>query len=118
MQSNSALETLCDQTGVPPNGRVLIERIRNSPPSRTVQGGRGNVCVRYPSRKMGHIIQAESHTLEFVGIYYMEYDKEVLEYYDQPPAIKLEYVANVWPQDRRLPYPKLFRHQSEWYGLG
>lgn len=87
------LESLYEGLGIPSEGRAQIERVRNSPPSRTVQSGRGNVCVRYPSRKMGHTIQAESHTLELPGIYQMEHDRDVLEYYDQPPAIKLRYLA-------------------------
>jgi putative transposase len=30
-----------------------IYQIRSSPPARRVGGGAGNVCGRYPSRKMG-----------------------------------------------------------------
>ena len=36
-------------------------------------------------------IQFESHRVELAGIYEMEHDLSVLEYYDQPPAIKLDY---------------------------
>lgn len=42
---------------------------------------------------MGVTIQAESHKNELAGIYAMEFDPGTLEYYDQPPAIKLKYVA-------------------------
>lgn len=68
-----------------------IEQIRNSQPSRRVGGYAGNVSGRYPSRKMGLVIQFESHRNELAGIYEMEYDDTVLEYYDQPPKIKLLY---------------------------
>ena len=68
-----------------------ILQIRSSPPSRRVQSRRGNVSGRYPSQKMGVTIQFESHHHELAGIYSMEYDSEVLEYYDQPPTIKLNY---------------------------
>ena len=68
-----------------------ISQIRSSPPSRRVQSPRGNVSGRYPSQKMGMTIQFESHHHELAGIYAMEYDSEVLEYYDQPPSIKLNY---------------------------
>ena len=68
-----------------------ISQIRSSPPSRRVQSRRGNVSGRYPSQKMGMTIQFESHHHELAGIYAMEYDSEVLEYYDQPPSIKLNY---------------------------
>lgn len=70
-----------------------IVEIRNSPPSRRVGSFVGNVRGRYPSKKMGVTIQFESHRNELAGIYEMEYDPEVLEYYDQPPTIKLLYQA-------------------------
>jgi hypothetical protein len=40
---------------------------------------------------MGVAIQAESHRVELAGLYEYEHDPLVLEFYDQPPAIKLEY---------------------------
>lgn len=36
-------------------------------------------------------VQFESHRVELAGIYEMEHDAGVLEYYDQPPPIKLDY---------------------------
>jgi transposase InsO family protein len=56
-----------------------------------VGSGRGNVSGRYPSKKMGVTIQFESHRVELAAIYEMEHDPEVLEYYDQPLPIRLEY---------------------------
>ena len=41
---------------------------------------------RYPSRKMGVTIQFEDHRVELAGIYEMEHDATVLEYFDQPPC--------------------------------
>jgi putative transposase len=73
--------------------RTLMQAIRTSPPSRRVRSAAGNVSVRYPSRKMGVTIQAESHKNELAGIYEMEFDPETLEYYDQPTPIKLDYLA-------------------------
>ena len=69
----------------------VIGDIRAAPPTRRVRSRSGNVSGRYPSRKMGLTIQFESHTVELAGIYQMEYDSDVLEYYDQPPSIKLNY---------------------------
>ncbi|MHB8413216.1 MAG: Mu transposase C-terminal domain-containing protein [Candidatus Acidiferrales bacterium] len=40
---------------------------------------------------MGVTIQFESHRVELAGIYEMEHDTNVLEYFDQPPPIKLDY---------------------------
>ena len=69
----------------------VVADIRASPPSRRIRSRSGNVSGRYPSRKMGVTIQFESHKVELAGIYQMEYDSDVLEYYDQPPSIKLNY---------------------------
>ena len=77
--------------GIPEPTRSLIKGIRSSGPSRRVGGGGSNVSGRYPSRKMGVTIQFESHRVELAGIIEMEYDNAVIEYFDQPPAIKLDY---------------------------
>lgn len=69
----------------------LILQIRTSPPVRHVQNSRGNVCGRYPSRKMNSTVQFESHHNELCFIYEYEHDSDVLEYYDQPSKIKLTY---------------------------
>src|SRR5687767_3235214 len=79
--------SLSDQT------KALIERVRALPPARRVGGRAGNVSGRYPSRKMGATIQFESHRGELAVIYELEHDGNVYEYYDQPPAIKLSYIA-------------------------
>ena len=39
------------------------------------------------------IIQAESHRNELAGVYEKEHDPDTLEYYDQPPPMKLVYTA-------------------------
>ena len=77
--------------GLSERARAAINQIRSCGPSRRVGGGRANVTGRYPSRKMGVTIQFESHRVELAGIYEMERDRRVLEYYDQPAAIKLDY---------------------------
>jgi putative transposase len=84
---------LCQTLGLSLQARAAVEAIRSSPPSRRVRSAAGNVTVRYPSRKMKVTIQAESHRNELAGIYEKEHDPETLEYYDQPPAIKLVYPA-------------------------
>jgi hypothetical protein len=38
---------------------TMIQSIRSSPPSRRVRGSVGNVIGRYPSKKMGMVIQFE-----------------------------------------------------------
>ena len=91
MLTSSQFRDWCINLNLSESATEQIQQIRSSPPSRRVQSRRGNVSGRYPSRKMGVTIQFESHHHELAGIYSMEYDSEVLEYYDQPPAIKLNY---------------------------
>jgi len=74
--------------------RSLITQIRSTGPSRRVGGGRSNVTGRYPSKKMGVTIQFESHQVELAGIHEMEHDAAVLEYFDQPPPIRLDYQSS------------------------
>lgn len=76
---------------LPERTQQMISQIRSSGPSRRVGGGSNNVSGRYPSRKMGVTIQFESHSVELASIYEMEHDSHVIEYYDQPPPIKLDY---------------------------
>ncbi len=73
----------------------LLIHIRNSPPSRTPGARRGNMPIWYPSKKMQCIIKAESAKVEFAFLLQAEHDDDVLEVWDQPPSIPLEY------EDRR-----------------
>ena len=91
MLTSDGLLNWFQQRNVPESTRATINQVRSAAPSRRVRGGRSNVSGRYPSRKMGVTIQFESHRVELAGIYEMEHDAGVLEYYDQPPPIKLDY---------------------------
>jgi putative transposase len=99
MLSAADLSALMQRLGLFAEAQQVVATIRTSPPSRAVTGRAGNVCVRYPSRKMGVTIQAESHRVELAAIHLMEHDPEVLEYYDQPPPLTLTYVS---PTDRKV----------------
>ena len=68
MLSAHELARLCDRLGLSGEVRAIIETIRSSPPTRRVRSMAGNVSVRYPSRKMGVTIQAESHRVELAGL--------------------------------------------------
>ncbi|HEX4951478.1 MAG TPA: Mu transposase C-terminal domain-containing protein [Blastocatellia bacterium] len=81
------------QLKLPPATVKLITQIRTAAPARRVQSRRGNVSGAYPSRKMGVTLQFESHRQELAAIYELEHDASVLEFYDQPPAIKLNYLS-------------------------
>jgi putative transposase len=88
------LQLWFERNHIPEKTRSAITAIRSSGPSRRVGGGSWNVCGRYPSKKMAATIQFESHRVELAGIYEMEHDASVLEYFDQPPPIKLDYESH------------------------
>ncbi len=81
----------CRRQGFSRETQELLARIRASPPSRTPGARRGNMPVWYPSKKMQCIIKAESHKVEFAFLLQAEHDDAILEVWDQPPAIQLEY---------------------------
>src|SRR5881409_3487080 len=93
MLGNEEFLLWCGRLSLSQETQATIAKIRGANPARRVGGGRRNVSGRYPSRKMGVTIQFESHRVELAEIYEMEHDADVLEYYDQPPPIKLEYHA-------------------------
>lgn len=104
MLSDQELDDICAQHGVTEQGIAWVRAIRVNPPARRVRAGRNSIPCRYPSVKMGRIIQAESHTIELSAIYLMEHDPKVLEYWDQPsPKIDLNY-KNAQGRSIRIPY--------------
>jgi putative transposase len=87
----STFEQWCDRLQLPTATRDFLAHLRSSPPARRVQGRLFNVCGTFASRKMGVSIQFESHTVELWAIYTMEYDAQVLEFFDQPHQLELHY---------------------------
>lgn len=87
-------ESWCRKNNISNKGQSIIEQIRLSEPVRSVSSRKNNVSGKYPSKKMGLTIQFESSTVEFSAIHTMEYDSEVLEYYDQPSSMKINYINN------------------------
>jgi hypothetical protein len=91
--TDEAFRAWCQRNQDSPATEVYIQRIRSSQPVRKVQSGASNVSGRYPNVKMCCSIQFESQYVELWGIYTMERDDDVLEYYDQPTRIQLHYHA-------------------------
>jgi putative transposase len=85
------LLTYCHRLRFPKETQELLASIRDSPPSRTPGARLGNMPVWYPSKKMQCIIKAESTKVEFPFLLQAEYDQNILEVWDQPPSIPLEY---------------------------
>lgn len=86
-----AFQAYVRRLGFSREAQELLTRIRSSPPSRTPGARRGNMPVWYPSKKMHCIIKAESAKVEFAFLLAAEHDDTILEIWDQPPAILLEY---------------------------
>ena len=86
-----AVERLLAEHGVNDAGRALVRSVREGQPARLVSGRAGNSTGRYPSRKMGCTIQYESRTVEFAFVICCETDDAVVEYFDQPCSLALDY---------------------------
>lgn len=102
MLNSEEFEQLCLSLNWSRDACELAQKIRTSEPVRLVRGRRGNVRGRYPSRKMGVTIQFESHTCELAEILTLEHiEEDVLEFWDQPLTVKLEYKnkngTNIYP---------------------
>src|SRR3989441_4927171 len=93
MLTDEAFRAWCRHNQIALATETYIQRIRSSQPVRKVQSRIANVTGRYPSVKMGCSIQFESQHVELWGIYTMERDNDVLEYFDQPTRIQLHYHA-------------------------
>ena len=95
MLNDHDLELWKLKLGINQAGSDLIDRIRNSDPARVTRGWvGGNVCGRYPSQKMGHTVQFESHKGELpfiVSCCEFPANDDVLEYWDQPTTLRIRY---------------------------
>jgi putative transposase len=86
-----ALQTYFRRLKLQKEAQDLLIDIRSSPPSRSPDSRAGNMPVWYPSKKMQCIMKAESAKVEFAFLLEAEHDDDVLEFWDQPPPIKLSY---------------------------
>ncbi|GAC1350581.1 MAG: hypothetical protein NVSMB27_34430 [Ktedonobacteraceae bacterium] len=73
--------------------------------------------VWYPSKKIQCIIKAESAKVEFAFLLQAEHDDDVLEAWDQPPSIPLEYEDRRGRMQRPMHTPDYFLFRAsgaEW----
>lgn len=91
MLTEEQFEQWCYRNHISEQSKQKIQEIRFSDPSRRVGNNPVSVTGRYPSQKLKCVQQFESRSGELPYIYRLEYDPNVLEYYDQPPAIELNY---------------------------
>ena len=87
-----ALERLFERHGVTTTGRRLVLEALRGEPVRRVGGGARNVVVRFASRKVGRVIQAESRTVELAFVYSCEHDANVFFYLCQPVELTVRIV--------------------------
>lgn len=85
------LELLGKRQNLTAKGKEYVLRVRISPPSRNVTGGKNNRSGRVSSRKMGGAIQYESATVELPYTILWERDPNILEFWDQPERIRISY---------------------------
>lgn len=70
-----------------------VEGVRSTEPSRAVQSSdQCNVIYRYASKKMGCVVAVESAE-EYTFVTLQEFDDDVLEYWDQPTSVSVQYLA-------------------------
>ncbi len=86
-----ALQTYVRRLNLPKEAQDQLIAVRSSPPSRLPDSRAGNMPVWYPSKKMQCIMKAESAKVEFAFLLEAEHDDDVVEFWDQPPAIELSY---------------------------
>src|SRR5712691_6938148 len=86
-----ALQTYVRRLNLQKEAQDQLIAVRSSPPSRLPDSRAGNMPVWYPSKKMQCIMKAESAKVEFAFLLEAEHSDEVLEFFDQPPPIPLEY---------------------------
>lgn len=116
MLDTTQLDAYCERNGITPKARLVIDQVRASQPTRRVQSGTHNVACRFASRKMGVVIQAESHQNELPAIVGWEHDERTHEFYDQPPKIKLSYVGGSGRRVCHLATPDFFLIQEGFAG--
>lgn len=93
MLSPKELEDYFDRAKLFGAAVEVINRIRSSHPQRRVASGKSNVASRFSSKKMGLVIQAESHNNELPAVISWEFDENTYEFWDQPQGLKISYLG-------------------------
>jgi putative transposase len=90
MLTDDELRQLMNQRGLSAQARAAIDAAR-ARPSHRVRSGSHNVSGVFPSTKMVLGIQFSSHKVELPAILELEYDPDVIAYWDKPEPLKLNY---------------------------
>jgi len=100
---------------LPVAGQELLQQIRSAEPSRGLLYSRGKLYLRFPSGKMGYVLHAASD-LQLAFLILCDRDDQVLEIWDQPPALKLTYLTARGEQVATLFTPPYFVIASGFIG--
>jgi len=100
---------------IPVAGQELLQQIRSAEPSRRLHSGRGKLYSRFPSDKMGWVLQA-ADDLHLAYLILWEHDDGVLEVWDQPPALKLTYLSAGGKKTANLFSPPYFMITDSFIG--
>lgn len=73
--------------------REIIEKVADSDPVRRIKSGKTNSIAKFPSRKMGFVLTAESRTLELPAIKKYEDDDDVSGFWEQPIELEIPYYS-------------------------
>ena len=90
--SDSELQELFEKLKTPEIGRQRILWIRQNAPIRAVSGGSKAVKVRYVSRKMPFVLEAEAFQTEYAALVTFDHDSVTREIYPPPAQLKISYV--------------------------
>ena len=102
-RGRETLDELAALWCLPPLGYAKLVEVLSSDPVSYVRPTPRSVAVRFPSPKMGRVIQAASRTVEFAFVHYCEYDPAVLFYVDQPLTIRID-IVNRAGHRQNVPY--------------
>ena len=108
MLNDDQLQLLFTRFKLSSKARTLIETIRSAPPYQRLDSTGKSVFVQYASEKMGCVIQARGHRTTLPAIIRMEYNNEVLEFFDQPPPFQIRYLTQAKREVTPLVYPDFF----------
>lgn len=92
MLSEEDVEELLERHSMPELGRARVRWIRANAPIRRTEGGRKASKVRYVSKKMPFVLEAEAFNTEYAALATYDRDEETLEIYNQPTRLKIHYV--------------------------
>ncbi|MEH7459149.1 TnsA endonuclease N-terminal domain-containing protein [Bacillus sp. JJ1127] len=109
MLNESEFLSWCARNNFPKRTEEYINKsIRSVQPARLVGTGNRSLSGKYPSRKMGMYIQWESGKVEGPAVLMLENDEDVIEYYDQPNKIKINFIDSVGRKRGLLYTPDFF----------